>query len=189
MKRIWTILLLAGAVRAADVTVYQTGHHVVDNAVRNAAMGSASKLFAGIGIRLDWKAGRRDGRAATTTILLQYTMGTPEHPGAMAFARPFDPERVITVMYDRILAESASNPSTRAAVLAYTLTHEIGHVLMRSDTHSREGIMKASWGDEDRALMLLRRLRFLPEEEVLIRQGLERDSAEAFQKGDSVREF
>src|SRR5262245_57303521 len=50
MKRVWTIFLLAGAVRAADVTLRMTEQTIP---VRYAAMREVSRRFAGIGVRLE----------------------------------------------------------------------------------------------------------------------------------------
>ena len=44
----------------------------------------------------------------------------------MAFANPFDPVPVVTVMYDRILAVTEGFPQVRSAFLAHVLVHEIG---------------------------------------------------------------
>ena len=50
MKRVWTIFLLVGAVRAADVTLRMTEQTIP---VRYAAMREVSRRFAGIGVRLE----------------------------------------------------------------------------------------------------------------------------------------
>jgi hypothetical protein len=34
-------------------------------------------------------------------------------------------------------------------VLAHALTHELGHVLLRSDLHEKSGLMKAIWTESD----------------------------------------
>ena len=149
LKQICTILLLAGAARGADVTVYQTADGVVDNAIRRAAIYQASRMFAAIGVRLEWKGERPQGPANPAVVVVRYTMSTPGHPGALGFTRPFDAEKVVTVIYDRILAATTANPRNRAVLLAHVLAHEIGHALIENDAHSPEGIMKGQWTAED----------------------------------------
>lgn len=183
MKQIWTIFLLAGAVRAADVTVYQTGDGVVDNPVRRAAMYQASRIFAGIGIRLEWKGDRPGGAANPAAVVVQYTMRSPGHSGALGLARPFGTNKIVTVMYDRIFDATAANPRHRAAVLAHVLAHEIGHALIGNDAHSPEGIMKAQWTTEDYSRMVFRPMQFMPEDGVIIQRRLRRYSVEAFDSG------
>ena len=63
MKRIWVILLLATAVRGADVklltaasggevTMFTTGAAIVENPVRLVAMDRATRIFSPLDVRL-----------------------------------------------------------------------------------------------------------------------------------------
>lgn len=51
----------------------------------------------------------------------------------------------VTIYADR--AEEVSRRSLAAfyRVLAYTLTHELGHVILRSSAHEKSGLMKGVW--------------------------------------------
>jgi hypothetical protein len=172
VKRIWVILVLASAVRGADVTLLMTGQTTVPNFVRIAATDQATRMFAGIGVRLESKKQNLQSRSEGRVIQVRFIDDTPGHPGVMAFSNPFDPVPLVTVLYDRILFATERNPERRAALLAHVLVHEIGHVLMRTHAHSPDGVMKAHWSNADQTRMAYRPLPFLPHEVDLILRGL-----------------
>ena len=172
MKRIWVILLLASAVRGADVTLLVTEQTTVSNFVRIAATDQATRMFAGIGVRLESKKGNVQSRSEGMVIQVRFIGDTPGHPEAFAFSNPFDPVPVVTVIYDRIRFATERSPERRAAILAHVLVHEIGHLLMRTDGHSLDGIMKAHWSRADQTWMSYSPLPFLPDDVVMIRSGL-----------------
>jgi len=177
VKRIWVILLLASAVRGADVTLLVTEQTTVSNFVRIAATDQATRMFAGIGVRLESKKGNVQSRSEGMVIQVRFIGDTPGHPEAFAFSNPFDPVPVVTVIYDRIRFATDRSPERRAAILAHVLVHEIGHLLMRTDGHSPDGVMKAHWSRADQTWMSYSPLPFLPDDVVMIRSGLALSSA------------
>ena len=177
MKRIWVILLLASAIRGADVTLVMTEHTIVPNIVRIAATYQATRMFAGIGVRLESKKQNVEIPSEGKVIQVRFVDGTPGRPGAMAFSNPFDPVPLVTVLYDRILLATERSPKLRARLLAHVLVHEIGHLLMRTNDHSPDGVMKAHWSSADQIRMAYRPLPFLPDDIDLIRSGLALSSA------------
>jgi hypothetical protein len=52
------------------------------------------------------------------------------------------------VFYQRVEDAAASEFASRSQILAYAMAHEIGHLLLGPDHHSREGIMCARWNQE-----------------------------------------
>ena len=112
MKQIWMIFLLAGALRSADVTVYQSEYNIVEPAVWLRAMDQAGKIYAGIGVRLHWQGKTADGAAGLPAVVVQYTMRNPSHPGAMAFARPFDPDRVNAAQWPNVGEPARTSTAT-----------------------------------------------------------------------------
>jgi hypothetical protein len=172
MKRIWMIFVLANAARGADVTLSMTGEELVPNGVLCLALHDATKMFAGIGIRLEWKNQRPETHADGVRISVKFVNGIQGHPDAMGFANPFDPVPVVTVMYDHILFATEHQPNARATLLAHTLVHEIGHILMRSNAHSPDGVMKAHWSTYDYSTMAHRPLAFFYSDADTIRDRL-----------------
>jgi hypothetical protein len=184
VKRIWVILLLATAVRGADVTLLMTGQTMVPNFVRIAATCQATRMFAGIGVRLESK--KRNVHSQGMVIQVRFIDDTPGHPGAWAFSNPFDQVPLVTVMYDRIVFATERSPGRRTALLAHVLVHEVGHLLMRTNGHSPDGVMKAHWSNADQTRMAYRPLPFLPDDVDMILRGLALRSATRVLKPPTV---
>ena len=53
------------------------------------------------------------------------------------------------VFYDRVLRTAHEERQDVARVLAYTMAHEMGHILLPSPAHSPLGIMRAAWDRDD----------------------------------------
>ena len=186
MKSIWAILLLTSAVRGADVTLSMTGQTRASNFVRIAATDQATRMFAGIGVRLESKKRSVQAPGDGMVIQVMFIDDMPGHSGAMAFSNPFDPVPLVTVLYGRILFATERDPERRAAFLAHVLVHEIGHLLKRTNAHSPDGVMKAHWSKEDVTRMAYRPLPFLPDDIDMIRRGLALSSATPLLKPPTV---
>jgi hypothetical protein len=61
-----------------------------------------------------------------------------------------------TVLADRVAAMAARAPADAGTLLGRVIAHEIGHLLLGTASHSRSGLMRARWTDDelrqDRAL-------------------------------------
>jgi hypothetical protein len=117
----------------------------------------ASRMFAEIGVTIEWRRGFRDCPAQG--ILISLSSNTPEKlkRGALAYALPFE-GRHIRVFIDRI---RQSHPAPRVPqVIGHVLVHEITHILEGYPRHSQTGVMKARWTAEDFSLMAMKPLVF-----------------------------
>jgi hypothetical protein len=137
----------------------------------------ANQILAGAGVKIKWHANLRSCAGGLGKgILITLTGRTPpnEHPGALAYAQPFEDR--IGVYYDRVLQASQHSlfPGLLLpSLLGHVLAHEITHVLEGTDRHAETGLMKARWdaGDYER---MTRRLFTLTEADIqLIDLGLE----------------
>jgi hypothetical protein len=172
MKCVCVMFFFASVVQGTDVTLWMMGEGILSNPVRWAATDEATRIFAAIGVQLKWKAHNSVDPNDGMAIQVRFIANMPGHPGAMAFANPFDPVPAVTVMWDRILLLTDQCPELRTALLAHVLAHEIGHVLMKTDAHSAAGLMKAHWSGLDYGRIVHRRLTFLPDHADMIRRGL-----------------
>jgi hypothetical protein len=59
-------------------------------------------------------------------------------------------------------ASDANLPQT--TVLAYAAAHEVGHLLLGAQSHTSQGLMKATWGHDDFQAMTQNRVHFSPEQ-------------------------
>ena len=154
-----------------DVTIYVQDGAIVPGQTLARAEGLAGKMFAKVGIRINWRVGRPNGAAITVGMS---DVPSAYHPGALAFAQPYEGVH-ITVFYDRIHKGFA--PDVAPALLAHVLVHEITHIIQGVDRHSATGVMKAHWTTADYLEMRARPLPFTDWDIVLIRKGLaSRDS-------------
>ena len=154
------------------VTVYFTDSASVPFAVRVAAQGTASKMFAEIGVTLDWRDGHPKS-SDSNPIVIEYVTNTPADrlPGALAFALPFEGVH-ISIFWDRI----GGFPVARE-LMAHVMVHEITHILQGVARHSDDGVMKARWTAEDRAEMKVKALSFTSYDAELINRGLDARAA------------
>jgi hypothetical protein len=156
-------------VEESKVTVCMTWEqHSVES---RQAQEIATKMFADIGVQVEWRADR-NSCAANGAIVIRLTEDTPRnyHPGAFAFAQPYEGVH-IKVFFDRI-RESVKPPTVRC-FLAHVLAHEITHILEGINRHSENGVMKAHWSHEDISAMSWKPLSFAEKDVELIRRGLE----------------
>lgn len=165
--------------RPADVMVYVTGDDTAPGSVDYGARAIVTWMFARAGVRLAWRDGELGrGAPSRSPVLIQVRFtgeGSGEASrGALAYALPFgDGATAITVMYDRI--RWVAGRSTREQlILAYTLAHEIGHILERTNWHAQTGIMKAHWSGQDYDATERKQLGFTSDDVDLIIEGAER---------------
>jgi hypothetical protein len=140
------------------------------------------RMFKSAGVALDWHTAanaRCRGPRPERTVMLDFVTNRPasEHPGALAYAQPYEADRVV-VLYDRVEA-SADGPTQISTLLAHVMTHEITHLLQGISRHSETGVMKAQWSAHDFLQMAYKPLPFAPEDIDLIQRGLRRLTASA----------
>ena len=59
----------------------------------------------------------------------------------------------VTVFDDRIQATAFRENRSHSLVLAHSIAHEIGHVLLRTPDHTSWGIMSSRWSDQEYSRM------------------------------------
>jgi hypothetical protein len=155
------------------VTVYLRDRTNVHPEVWIPAKALAGRMFAKIGIALDWGKGEPAGEFSQATVFIELVTDTPENrmPGALAYALPYEGAH-ITVFFDRI--EKGPDP---ARVLGHVMVHEIAHLLQGISRHSDTGIMKARWTSRDYGEMRMRPLAFTLLDVDLIYAGLRKGMA------------
>ena len=77
----------------------------------------------------------------------------------------------MTAYYHRIESYARRTHVPADVLLGYVLAHELGHVLLRSDSHTAGGLMRADWRPHELAAMLDRHLGFDPLENGVMRAG------------------
>jgi len=156
------------------LAVYVTRQGDVSPMISNGAAKLTVKIFAKIGVDLEWHWGDPLPNALIEEQPILVTLlndeGTGARPGVFAYATPYEGAHT-TVLYQRI-ARAHPEPYETQVVLAYVLVHEITHLLQGIARHSDTGIMKTQWGRADVWAMRNGKLTFEPIDVGLIRDGL-----------------
>jgi hypothetical protein len=163
---------LAGTLAHAGQPQYKQTVYLLDKANDGylnytQAETLASRMFAVIGISLEWTKKKPVDESPQPPIIIEVVRRTPTNlmPGSLAYAVPEGSH--ITVFIDRI--EQMHAPSN---VLAHVMVHEITHLLQGIGRHSATGVMKEVWTAGDFSGMRLRPLSFTPLDKDLIYSAL-----------------
>jgi hypothetical protein len=161
----------------------------------NRAAAVTGRLFAGAGVTTIWQPGAPNSLEGRLTVMLASPIqSAPDDRGYVAVriekGMPPDPQGTglgyalpharqgahATVYYDKVekLFLSAQAMPGIENLLGAAMAHEIGHVLLGSEEHSAQGIMKARWGRAEFQLLACNRLQFTLEEIAGIRAGVYR---------------
>jgi hypothetical protein len=151
--------------------VYVEDVNSVPPAVLRRAQDIAAGMFAGVGVRVEWREGRPKPLQREPAIVVHMAIDTPPEfmPGAFALARVYEGVH-ITVFWDRVQRMRSSLAA--GVVLGHVLVHEITHILQGIDRHSETGVMKARWTGVDFFQMTWKPLPFTPDDIYLIQRGL-----------------
>jgi len=134
-----------GSLYAADslpvVTAAVHDYADVPADVLARAETEASRIFRHAGVRLLW-LGPLASHARVRVHILSgpMTVRTQTRPEVLGLATV--DSGMVWVLYDRILAKSASVGVGASRVLGFVIAHEIGHVLLGGRGHSHVGLMK-----------------------------------------------
>jgi hypothetical protein len=119
----------------------------------NAAMffraeATATQILRQANVDLNWRDSTIPCTKDGNGIVFTFSQTTPAnlHPGALAYALPFEGAHVV-LFYDRVLTSVSSRLAPY--LTGHVLAHEIVHILQRVDQHSDTGVMKAHWAHAD----------------------------------------
>ena len=145
------------------------------------ALQVASTIFGRAGIGLKWEHGdpsSSESRESDFSSSIQGGDPPPLHSGplvirvverspaslpagALGLSLPLARRGVdVTVFADRTLAAERGTQATHAEILGYAFAHEMGHILLRSGTHSSRGVMRTGWTAADWQRLVVTRLAF-----------------------------
>jgi hypothetical protein len=133
---------MAPQAAATKVTVCMEagGFYVQLQAAR--ARDLAAKMYADIGVMIDWRPGLRG--CPPSGILIKVSDYSPPslRPTSLAYALPFEGTHIV-LFYDRI---QRYEREVVPILMAHVLVHEIAHILQGLKRHSDQGIMKRPVG-------------------------------------------
>jgi hypothetical protein len=168
MRTIVIAVLMVRTVGAEQlrITVYDKAK--TPDEVRMAVADNLRHIFRQSGIDIEWVAG--DLGAPEASVMIYEPLGTGHDlelacrarrdialdiiPGAvpgireqvLGMAQPLSHAGLnVRIFDDHIRKASEKEDRTYATVLSHAIAHEIGHVLLRSNTHGGRGLMSDVW--------------------------------------------
>jgi hypothetical protein len=202
MQRFSDSLLFAAAMcypaaaldRNPEITIHMYDYSGVQPSVRTHAQQSAEAILHQAGIAIHWRdcplgipktAGAPACGAGTADVthfvvaILPASMSariatSPEQFGitVMGHAGGFPTQAY--VFMDRITDFAAEANAPCGSLLGVITAHEIGHLLLGSDSHSSAGIMRRKWTSEDVKKVLMGVLTFTGRQAELMRAEVRR---------------
>jgi hypothetical protein len=134
--------------------------------ISRLALGLATRIFAEVGISLDWSSCEPAGESSQTPIVVQLVSGKEGlMSGVLGSAMPY--RRRIIIFFDRI--ETMPDPWT---VLGHVMVHEITHIIQGFPRHSDTGLIKPHWSSHDLVEMRHKPLPFTQEDLILLYSAL-----------------
>jgi hypothetical protein len=163
---------------AAALVVQLLNPSGAPSAIVRQAQEEVTRVYAGIGVPIEWSAKSvttSDRTTAIRLVLLPYETGDlrrSERQVLGAAMRTSDGNAIAYVFYRRVQAEANRYQVSIGSVLACAIAHELGHLLMPDAAHAASGLMRAGWSRDDFNRADQGQLRFLPDEVARIRAGL-----------------
>jgi hypothetical protein len=167
------VMAVMGGISVSADTVPENERQVMvcmaptaDIRLENRAKAVSSRIFAGIGVKIQWHV---LSKCPTEGILVTFSNETPASllPGALAYALPYEGTHIV-VFYDRV----KKKPGNGSCLLGHVIAHEVTHILQGVARHSESGVMKANWTAADYLQMTWEPLQFARQDVSLIQHGL-----------------
>jgi len=132
-----------------------------EHAVILASEKMTTKIYEQIGVSIVWKNCRTQSepdldRCEPATDRTQLVLHI-EHQSRALFTDAFGVSwlgddgwgRYCDVFYDRILMLHREGRASEGTILGMVVAHELGHLLLGSNSHSDSGIMRPKWQSQD----------------------------------------
>jgi hypothetical protein len=155
------------------VRIYDVG--ASDVATRRSAIDVAAEIFARAGLAIEWhdctdgvdRACQRAGVSRDLIVrLMPSSTGLRGRRSAEVHANVQDADfplgfavvdpsthtgAMATIFNDQVVSVARRSSIDISALLGRAVAHELGHLLLRARGHSRTGLMRAVWTDEELA--------------------------------------
>ena len=145
--------------------------------VVDRAASELTRVYRDLGVRAEWDGADVDadtGPDAVHVVLVPAEGGVlrREADTVMGAAlRTPAGTRVVYIFYHRVRAEAERYDVSTALVLACTMAHELGHLLLPGAGHSSDGLMRPCWTRDDFRRADQGLLRFSRDQAALLRSA------------------
>ena len=170
--------VIAAPSDAATITLWVLNQAKVPDAVLLRAQAQTTRIYSSAGITVRWRdrlemstqphfivnitTNPLNGRGdISSSGVMGMAPGLKEAHGMHAWA-----------FYATIQAFAALHGLDAGSLLGHVIAHEIGHLLLRNNSHSQTGLMRAGWDKLQVTRLAACVLTFTPKESALIRSRL-----------------
>ena len=157
---------------AAALVLQITNFSGAPPAVVHAAQDEVTRLYAEIGVPLEWS----ERQPSIRIVLLPYETGDlsrSENQVMGAAVRTGAGSLVAYAFYHRVRSLAGRYDVSTEQVLACAIAHELGHLLLPLRGHADAGLMRACWSRAEFNRAARGQLKFSDDEIACIRAGLE----------------
>jgi hypothetical protein len=176
-------MVVVGSSRPAagqDLTVtlqVQNRAHVADDVLARAE-AEVTRIYARAGVHAVWASAGQ-----VTVMILTREASDLMNPikDAMGFAPGTETVRgrVAYILAYRVDDVAQAHGMDKAVMLGGAMAHEVGHLLLSINAHSKTGIMRADWNEGDFRRASCRQLFFTGEQAAQIRTRMRNSQQEA----------
>ena len=147
---------------AVSVRVYDASG--LDERIRQAALDVAATTLAPTSVEIAWRVCGLSNTHATycdsalapgeLAIRIVRTPGVADRSGGLRLGDAFIDTHagrgvLATIYLDRVLRLAEQTGANRIALLGHAIAHELGHLLMASNVHGTNGLMRGFWSLEE----------------------------------------
>ena len=139
--------------RETTIVVHVANYAALSSHVLAGARARVAKVYEGIGVRTVWVESedtvrpRQDGRLHLTVILLSRDMAEKKISAQRIADHVLGQAHLASgrayIFCDRIAAAHGA-PTLLSLPLGNVIAHEMGHLLLRENSHSHNGLMRAN---------------------------------------------
>jgi len=171
------------------ITVWAFNFAQVSTETWSMAQNVAARIFNHTGIDMVWRdcslssegtyapdCERPQGATEIIVRLVPASAATRAQFGDGTLGIASQPEKgtpaSASVFYDRVKELAKGGGASIEVILGHAVAHEIGHLLLGSNSHSSKGLMRARWSWQDLQQAAGGELQFTRSEVARIREGL-----------------
>lgn len=171
-----------------EITIWVYNYAQVSAHTLNQGKTEVARLFHGVGVNINWlecpislEQVQRNSvcqqRMLPSELALEIlpTFSAPTGPGVdnrLGYSQTFSDGQhghYAYLSYEQVENLVSGQDWSVSEILACVAAHEIGHLLLRSNAHSPNGIMRAQWNRRDLEDSAQGQLQFTPEQAQVIR--------------------
>jgi hypothetical protein len=151
--------------------------HVADDVLARAE-AEVTRIYARAGVNVVWT---HEGQFTVMIITREAADRLNQIKDAMGFAPGTETVRgrVAYILAYRVDDVGQALGMDKAVVLGAAITHEVGHLLLPMNAHSKTGIMRADWNEGDFRRAAVKQLLFTAEQGTQIRNRMTNSQQDA----------